>query len=107
MMTSTPADQYAARLDIEYDDTRDRVTTLFRIFLAIPILILLALLEGGSVTTRAGEDAGAVSFAAAGSIGVATALMILFRQRYPRWWFDFQREFTRFSMRVGAYLLLL
>jgi hypothetical protein len=34
-------------------------------------------------------------------------LMIVFRQRYPRWWFDFAREFARFGMRVGAYLALL
>jgi hypothetical protein len=33
--------------------------------------------------------------------------MIVFRQKYPRWWFDFAREFARFGMRVGAYLALL
>ena len=33
--------------------------------------------------------------------------MIIFRQRYPRWWFDFSRELTRFGYRVGAYLVLL
>jgi hypothetical protein len=32
--------------------------------------------------------------------------MIIFRQRYPRWWFDFARELTRFEARVGAYLAL-
>ena len=33
---------------------------------------------------------------------------MLFRsQRYPRWWFDFSRELTRFGARVGAYLFLL
>lgn len=106
-MASIPADQYAARFNVDYEETRDRVTVLFRIFLVIPILVVLALLEGASVTTQADENTRAVSFAAAGSIGVATALMILFRERYPRWWFDFQREFTRFSMRVMAYLLLL
>ena len=40
-------------------------------------------------------------------IGLATALMILFRRRYPRWWFDFQCELARFAARVGAYLALL
>jgi hypothetical protein len=33
--------------------------------------------------------------------------MIIFRQRYPRWWFDFTRELTRFGARVGAYGALL
>ena len=42
-----------------------------------------------------------------GSLAIATALMIVFRQRYPRWWFEFARELTRFSARVGAYLVLL
>jgi hypothetical protein len=42
-----------------------------------------------------------------GGLVIATALMILFRQRYPRWWFDFSRELTRFGARVGAYALLL
>jgi hypothetical protein len=42
-----------------------------------------------------------------GGLFVATALMILFRQRYPRWWFDFAVELTRFENRVGAYLALL
>jgi hypothetical protein len=41
------------------------------------------------------------------SLFIATALMIIFRQRYPRWWFDFARELTRFATRVGAYLFLL
>ncbi|MCK9486864.1 MAG: DUF4389 domain-containing protein [Dehalococcoidia bacterium] len=106
-MASTPVDQYAARFDVDYDDARDRVTVLFRILLVIPILVVLGLLEGGTITQQAGEDTSTFTFVATGSIGVATALMIVFRQRYPRWWFDFQREFARFSARVGAYLFLL
>jgi hypothetical protein len=43
----------------------------------------------------------------ASGLAAATALMILFRQRYPRWWFDFSRELTRFGYRVCAYLCLL
>ncbi len=34
-------------------------------------------------------------------------LMLVVRWRYPRWWFDFARELTQFSARVGAYLALL
>ncbi len=47
------------------------------------------------------------TFGIAGALFVATALMIIFRQRYPKWWFDFNLELNRFSMRVGTYLLLL
>ena len=36
-----------------------------------------------------------------------TLLMILFRQKYPRWWFDFNLELTRFSTRITAYLALM
>jgi hypothetical protein len=43
----------------------------------------------------------------AGSLAVATALMIVFRQRYPRWWFDFQLGLARFTYRIGSYLALL
>jgi hypothetical protein len=33
--------------------------------------------------------------------------MILFRKKYPKWWFDWNLALTRFSYRVGAYFLLL
>ena len=43
----------------------------------------------------------------ASGLSAATALMIIFRQRYPRWWFDFSREVTCFGARVSAYASLL
>jgi hypothetical protein len=42
-----------------------------------------------------------------GGLWLAIALILLFRVRYPRWWFDFARELTRFGARVGAYFALL
>ena len=42
-----------------------------------------------------------------GGLAVATALTLAVRVVYPRWWFDFARELTRFSARVGAYSALL
>ena len=33
--------------------------------------------------------------------------MILFRQKYPRWWFDWNLQLQRFSNRIGIYLLLM
>ena len=36
-----------------------------------------------------------------------TLLMLLFRRKYPRWWFDWNLELMRFSTRVGAYFVLM
>jgi hypothetical protein len=111
----TSSEPYAARLNIDYPEKLDRVTTLFRLIWAIPIVIILSLLsatasETVTVITETGETVSKVTRSGAGITGglfVATMLMILFRQRYPRWWFDFVRELTRFGARVGAYLALL
>jgi ABC-type sugar transport system permease subunit len=106
---------YAARLDIDYPERLDRVTTAFRIFWIIPIAIVLSVLSAtavstttvvtasGEVLTQASRSAGGI----AGGLFGATLLMILFRQRYPRWWFDFALQFNRFSARVATYGALL
>jgi hypothetical protein len=97
--------EYAVRLAIDYPD-RDlnRLTTAFRILVAIPILILLSTVSGGSA--GAGPGRGGVAFAG-GLLFFAPLLMIVFRQKYPRWWFDWNLALLRFINRVGAYLLLL
>lgn len=107
--------QYAARLQIDYPAKLDRLTTFFRIFTIIPIAIIYAILAGGGETVRytidqAGrvvEQSRATSGGILAGLFLATLLMILFQQRYPRWWFDFARELTRFGARVGAYFALL
>jgi hypothetical protein len=33
--------------------------------------------------------------------------MILFRQKYPRWWFDWNLQLLRFASRIGIYLALM
>lgn len=98
---------YPARLDVDYPDARDRLSVLLRLVLVIPILVVIGLIQGGSTGTAGAGDYVAWTGASAGGIAAATALMLLFRQRYPRWWFDFQLEFARFSTRVGAYFGLL
>lgn len=109
--------EYPARLEIDYPETLDRMTTFFRLLWIIPITIIVGLLSGAGETVtntvflnEAGEvmktTQETVGGLASGIIG-ATALMILFRQRYPRWWFDFSRELTRFEARVAAYTGLL
>jgi hypothetical protein len=113
MMVVQPSESYAARLDIDYPEPRDRLTSAFRLIWVIPIGIVLAVLSAssndtvrtvsGDVVTTTTSSGGGIE----GGLFAATALMIVFRQRYPRWWFDFAREFTRFGARVAAYLFLL
>lgn len=101
---------YAARLDIDYPERLDRVTSFFRLIWAVPIFVILGLLSN-STSTRVVNEAGRIVETSGGGITaglfLATLLMIVFRQKYPRWWFDFSLEFGRFSTRVGAYVLLL
>ena len=114
MVNST---EYAARLEVDYPEQLDRLTTFFRLIWIIPIAITLGLILGaGQTVTRTVflNEAGQVirvtretASALVSGLAVATALMIIFRQRYPRWWFDFSRELTRFGARVGAYVALL
>jgi hypothetical protein len=101
---------YAARLDIDYPDKLDRFTTFFRFIWIIPIGIILSLLSAvGSwtVVTETGETISRSTGGIAAGLFAATMLMIVFRERYPRWWFDFAREFARFTARVVAYFFLL
>ena len=104
------ADAYPARLRIDYPERLDRLTTFLRIVWAVPILIILALVSGGGDGAAVRDQSRQVGASGSGivtSLAFATALMIVFRQRYPRWWFDFQVALARFSYRVGAYLALL
>jgi hypothetical protein len=106
---------YAARLEVDYPEESNRLTTFFRLILAIPIVIILSIISATAdstyvVISEAGETVSKITTTSggiAGALFLATLLMILFRQRYPRWWFDFSREFARFAMRVGAYMMLL
>jgi hypothetical protein len=96
---------YAVRFVVDYPDrTLDRLTTAFRIFVAIPILVVVATVSGGSIGV--GRNQGGVAMAG-GLLVIAPLLMILFRQKYPRWWFDWNVALLRFLNRIGAYLLLL
>jgi hypothetical protein len=95
--------------DVDYPGPMDRMTTFFRLIWAIPIIILLGLITNAGVvhySDAAGQAAQSSGGITAG-LFVATALMLVFRRRYPRWWFDFGVELARFSARVSAYLFLL
>ena len=95
------------RFSVDYPE-RDlnRLTTFFRLFVAIPILIVLSTVAGGA--WQWSYDNGKTAAAAAGGLlFFGPLLMILFRQKYPRWWFDFNLQLTRFSTRVSSYLALM
>ena len=79
---------YPARLSIDYPDrSLDRLSSFFRLLWAIPVGIVVSLING--------------------PLMFPVLLLIVFRRKYPRWWFDFNLEYTRFSTRVGAYFALM
>ena len=105
-------DAYPAQVDVEYPERPlNRLTTGLRIFTIIPIAMVLATVSGqtwswygGHGATHAGRT---VVVSAGGLLFAGPLLMILFRQKYPRWWFDWNLELTRFSSRVALYGALL
>jgi hypothetical protein len=98
---------YPVTLAIDYPDRAlNRLTTFFRIFALIPIAIILSLVSGAGFFGDRMQDWDWL-FVAGGILFLATLLMILFRQKYPRWWFDWNIALTKFSARVGAYIFLL
>jgi hypothetical protein len=100
-------ESYPLTYSIDYPD-RDlnRLSTFFRFFAIIPIAILLETVSGGSYSSYSGNNGSTFAFAG-GLLVAAPLLMILFRKKYPRWWFDWNRELLRFSNRVGIYFALL
>ena len=102
---SAPVD-YPATLSIDsFEGDRDKTTTFFRPFVAIPILIILSLLGGSTFGWH--DSPWSVNFPAAGMVMLPTVLMLLFQRKYPRWWFDWNLSLTRFAVRVGVYMALL
>jgi len=97
---------YPASLAIDYPDRAlNRLTTFFRIFTVIPIAIIAILLSGGFDWSATNNWAWL--FTTGGILFLPILLMILFRQKYPRWWFDWNIAFTKFGIRVATYIGLL
>lgn len=98
---------HPVQFSVDYPDRPlNRLTTFFRIFVAIPILIVLASVSGGTWQWSYDGATGAAA-GTGGLLFLPQLLMILFRQKYPRWWFDWNRELLRFSNRVNVYLSLM
>jgi hypothetical protein len=99
---------YPVRFTVDYPDRPlDRLTTGFRIFVAIPILIVLGTVSGGESWQWGTDNSRAAVVGAGGLLFLGPLLLILFRQKYPRWWFDWNLELQRFGNRVGVYLALM
>ena len=99
---------YPARLDIEYPEGGlNRTTTLFRVILVIPIGVVAGLVAGSFASNWPPGQTNWAAVIASGVLFGPTLLMVLFRQKYPRWWFDWNLELTRFTNRVGAYMALM
>ncbi len=98
---------YPVTFDVDYPARPlNRVTTAFRIFVAIPILIVLGAL--GTETIDANNSKAMTDMTIGGGlVFLPLVLIIVFRQKYPRWWFDWNLNLLRFSNRVSAYLALL
>jgi hypothetical protein len=98
-------DTYPVNFSVDYPDRPlDRLSSALRIFWVIPIGIILGGLD--HATGGASRHSGQIA-AAGGTVVFPVVLMLLFRQKYPRWWYDWNLELSRFSNRVGAYALLM
>ncbi len=99
---------YPVQFSVDYPDRPlDRLTTFFRLFMAIPIAIVLGAVAGGTWQWTSNGRTAAFAAGAGGLLFFAPLLMIVFQQKYPRWWFDWNLELQRFGTRVGAYLALM
>jgi hypothetical protein len=96
------SEKYPVTFSVDYPNRElNRLTSFFRILVAIPILIVL-----GSVLGHDSNTSNAVA-TSGGLLFLGPLLMILFRQKYPRWWFDWNLELLRFMNRVSVYLALM
>jgi len=107
--TPAPRNDYPVSFAVEYPDRKlDRLSSFFRIIMLIPIAIVMAAIAGFS--TSYSDVGGTTTTVAVGGVGILflpVLLMILFRNKYPRWWFDWNLELQRFVSRIGIYALLM
>jgi len=106
MTIDSPTQAYPVEFSVDYPDRPlNRVTTAFRIVVAIPILFVLEAVSGGRFVPSHGGQV--IVYGAGGMLFLGPLLMILFRRKYPRWWFDWNVELQRFGSRVVVFLALM
>jgi len=103
---SVQSNPYPVTFSVDFPDrTLNRLTSFFRIFTIIPIAIVIGLLGAWQTSWR--NDPWEFGIETSALVVFPLVLMLLFRQKYPRWWFDWNLALSRFSARVSSYLLLL
>ena len=99
---------YPLTFSVDYPDRElDRLSTALRIFWVIPIAILAATIEGGGFSTNAGANGARYAGGGIGVLFLPVLLMVLFRKKYPRWWYEWNLQLSRFSNRIAAYFALM
>ena len=98
---------YPVQLSVDYQGSRNRLSVLLRIILAIPILVVGAFIGGYFDTGNRELNEALLPISAGGVLFIGPLLMIVFRKKYPKWWFDWNLELSRFTLRVSAFLLVL
>ena len=99
---------YPLTFSVDYPDrSLNRISTALRIFTIIPIAILAATVEGGSYGAQAGGNGVRYAGGGVGILVLPVLLMLLFRKKYPRWWYDWNLQLTRFTNRIAVYLALI
>ncbi len=99
---------YPLTFSVDYPDrSLNRLTTAFRILTIIPMAILAATLEGGSFGASAGGSGVRYAGGGIGILFIPVVLMLLFRKKYPRWWYDWNLQLARFSNRIAVYFALM
>jgi hypothetical protein len=108
-MNGAHVDSYPVHFAVDYPDRElNRLTTFFRVFTVIPIAIVLAAIGGYSARWGTStEGTTEVAIGGTGLLFLPTLLMIVFRQKYPRWWFDWNLQLLRFANRVLVYFALM
>ena len=100
--------EHPVRFSVDYPDRPlNRLTTAFRVFTVIPIAIVLASIGGYTSGEYDPDTTSTVVIGGTGLLFLPPLLMIVFRQKYPRWWFDWNVELLRFTNRVGTYIALM
>jgi hypothetical protein len=103
--SNVPPSDYPVAFSVEYPDRKlNRLTTFFRIFTVIPIAIVAGVI---STTYVGGGEAGTWIGSGVGILTAPLVLMILFRKKYPRWWYEWNLELLRFGNRIGIYVALM
>ncbi len=106
--TTSDGGDYPLTFSVDYPDRPlNRLSTAFRILTIIPIAILGAFIEGGSFATTAGGSGARYAAGGIGVLVIPVVLMLLFRRKYPRWWYDWNLQLARFSNRIAVYFALM